>query len=70
MVPIQGPVEQAVHRIEGLSIGQAFAGDPRSVLRVVVIDPVTHVVEAETITGDVVVDDIAHFTATHAPLRD
>ena len=54
------------HRIEGLAIGQAFADDVRSVLRVVVIDPVTHVVEAESPAGDVVIDDIAHFTATHA----
>jgi hypothetical protein len=69
-VPIQGTVEQAVHCIEGLTIGQAFSDGARAVLRVVVIDPVTHVVEAETVTGDVVVDDIAHFTATHAPLRD
>jgi hypothetical protein len=59
-----------MHRFEGLTIGQAFADDARSVLRVVVIDPLTHVVEAESPRGDVVVDSIAHFTATHAPIGD
>jgi len=63
-------MDQAAHRIEGLAIGQAFADSARAVLRVVVIDPVTHVVEAESPRGEVVVDDIAHFTATHAPLGD
>jgi hypothetical protein len=58
-------MELAPHRIEGLSIGQAFADAVCSVLRVVVIDPVTHVVEAESPKGDVVLDDITHFTATH-----
>jgi hypothetical protein len=58
------------HRIEGLAIGQAFADDARAVLRVVVIDPVMHSVEAEGPRGEVVFDDIAHFTATHAPVAD
>ena len=57
------------HCIEGLAIGQAFADDG-SVLRVVVIDPVMHSVEAEGPRGEVVVDDIAHFTATHALVVD
>ena len=58
------------HCIEGLAIGQAFADDARSVLRVVVIDPVTHWVEAEGPQGEVVADNIAHFTATHRLLVD
>ena len=63
-------LEPASHLIEGLAIGQAFADGVRSVLRVVIIDPVTHVVEAEGPRGEVIVDDIAHFTATHALLGD
>ncbi len=70
MLPIFRVGMGLAHRIEGLAIGQAFADDRRSVLRVVVIDPVTHCVEAEDPTGEVVVDDIAHFTATHRPLGD
>ena len=58
------------HRIEGLAIGQAFADGVRPVLRVVVIDPVTRVVEAESPRGDVVIDDIAHFTATYSLIAD
>jgi hypothetical protein len=63
-------MDPARRAIEGLTIGQSFADDIRAVLRVVVIDPVTHVVEAESPKGEVVVDDIAHFTATHTPLAD
>ena len=61
---------ELAHRIEGLAIGQAFADDMRAVLRVVVIDPVTRVVEAESPMGEVFVDDIGHFWATHSPLGD
>lgn len=56
-------------RIGGLVIGQSWEDTTSGpVLRVVVIDPELHSVEAEDIAGGVVLDDIEHFTATHRAL--
>ncbi len=56
-------------RIGGLVIGQSWEDTTAGpVLRVVVIDPELHSVEAEDIAGGVVLDDIEHFTATHRAL--
>jgi hypothetical protein len=51
-----------------MTIGEVFEDRDHSVVRVVAIDPEMHHVEAEDLTGAVLVDDIEHFTATHWPL--
>jgi hypothetical protein len=51
-----------------MAIGEEFEDRDHSVVRVVAIDPEMHHVEAEDLTGAVLVDDIEHFTATHWPL--
>ena len=58
-------LEPADHRFAGLVIGQEFETSAHAVLRVVAIDPEMHCVVAEDISGIALVDDIAHFTATH-----
>jgi hypothetical protein len=58
----------AEHWIAGMTIGEVFEDRDHSVVRVVAIDPEMHHVEAEDLTGAVLVDDIEHFTATHWPL--
>ena len=58
----------AAHWIAGMAIGEEFEDRDHSVVRVVAIDPEMHHVEAEDLTGAVLVDDIEHFTATHWPL--
>lgn len=57
------------HQIGGLAIGQTFQ-DPElgAPVRIVAIDPELHSVEAEGPCGDLVLDTIEHFTATHLPL--
>jgi hypothetical protein len=56
------------HWIAGMTIGEVFEDCDHGVVRVVAIDPEMHHVEAEDLTGAVLVDDIEHFTATHWPL--
>jgi hypothetical protein len=51
-----------------MTIGEVFEDCDHGVVRVVAIDPEMHHVEAEDLTGAVLVDDIEHFTATHWPL--
>lgn len=57
------------HIIGGLEIGQTFQDEQLGgFVRVVAIDPELRSVEAEGPAGDVVMDTIEHFTATHLPL--
>ena len=56
------------NRHTGLSIGQQFEGDDHAVVRIVAVDPGMHFVEAEDPSGELLVDSIEHFTATHWPL--
>ena len=58
-------LEPVDHQFAGLMIGQEFETSAHAVLRVVAIDPEMHCVVAEDISGIALVDDIAHFTATH-----
>ena len=60
-------LEPVDHQFAGLVIGQEFETSAHAVLRVVAIDPEMHCVVAEDISGIALVDDIAHFTATHRP---
>lgn len=52
--------------IAGLMIGQTWEDTTLGqVLRVVAIDPELESVEAEDVAGDLVLDNIGHFRATH-----
>ena len=54
-----------IHTIAGLVIGQLFENGQTGELRIVAIDPELHSLQAENGRGEVVLDTIEHFTATH-----
>jgi hypothetical protein len=60
-------LEPVDHQFAGLMIGQEFETSAHAVLRVVAIDPEMYCVVAEDPSGTALIDDIAHFTATHRP---